>query len=257
MQGRLSVDHGRMLETLRVEADLLLDAARRAPADRRVPACPGLTIGETVRHVGSVYRMVVSWLAEGDRPRDWQRDPAPGQTAEEYFLAGAAALRGELARRDPASPAGTWWPEDRTAGFWLRRMVHETTVHRTDVQSAAGVPAADFTPVADDIAVDGIDEVLTLWFGHRLGVLGVSGTREGSVLVRGGDRRWLARAGPGGTESHPMEPGAEVVADATVTGSPMGVYLWLWGRLATSTITTEGDEDAVAQLWALLRLATR
>lgn len=252
MSGRYLVDHGRMLDALRIEADLLLDASHRAPADTRVPACPGLTIGETVRHVGSVYRLVVSWLVDGKRPEDWQRDPAAGESLDAYFASGLAALLREVEAGDPDDAAGTWWPEDRTRGFWLRRMTHETTVHRTDVQSAAGHDAAG---IEDDIALDGIDEVLTLWFGHRLGVLGVSGTREGTVLVEAGGQRWFSRAGPTGTEAHRV--GSAVAADAEVTGSPAEVYLWLWGRRATSTVTTDGDEDAVAQLWALLRLATR
>lgn len=254
MSAKVVIDHGRLLDCLKFEADLLADASHRAQADIRVPACPGLTIGETVRHVGSVYRMVVSWLHDGRRPQQWERDPAPGQSVEAYFRQGLAKLVRELETRDPHTAAGTWWPEDQTAGFWLRRMAHETTIHRTDVQSAAGMAV---TEIAEDVAVDGIDEVLTLWFGHRLGVLGVSGTREGSVKVVAGGRSWVARAGPARTEAYRVDGPEAELTDALVTGTPMQVYLWLWGRVATSSVTTEGDDDAVAQLWALLRLATR
>lgn len=254
MSDKVVIDHGRLLDCLRFEADLLVDASHRAPADTRIPACPGLTIGETVRHVGSVYRMVVSWLVDGRRPQAWRRDPAAGQSVEDYFREGVAELVRELESRDPHSVAGTWWPADQTVGFWVRRMAHETTVHRTDVQSAAGMT---ITEIAEDIAVDGIDEVLTLWFGHRLDVLGVSGTREGSVGVGAGGRTWVARAGPARTEAYRADPSEAGLTDARVTGVPMQVYLWLWGRVATSSVTTDGDDDAVAQLWALLRLATR
>lgn len=255
MSGMTLIDHGRLLETLRVEVDLLAEAARHADPDGRVPACPGLTIGETVRHVGSVYRMVLAWLSDGRRPGRWQRDPVPGQPAEDYLLAGFAQLMSEFESRDPSSPAGTWWPEDQTVGFWMRRMAHETLVHRTDVQSAAGV---ELTGMPDDVAVDGIDEVLLLWFGHKLGVMGVSGTRAGSVAVRSGERIWIARAAPSVAEAYRVPSGVSPpVCDATVTADPMRTYLWLWGRLPNSSIVTEGDVDAVAQTWALLRLATR
>jgi hypothetical protein len=36
----------------------------------------------------------------------------------------------------------------------------------------------------------------------------------------------------------------------------MTVYLWLWGRLPFTAVRITGDMDAVAALWALLRLAT-
>ena len=58
----------------------------------------------------------------------------------------------------PGDHAATWWPPDQTVGFWLRRMAHETSIHRRDVESAVGAE----TPVAPDLAVDGIDEVLAL-----------------------------------------------------------------------------------------------
>jgi hypothetical protein len=46
-------------------------------------------------------------------------------------------------------------------------------------------------------------------------------------------------------------------ADAAVSAAPMQLYLWLWGRAPTHQAEASGDQDAVAQLWALLRLATR
>lgn len=254
MSQQALIDQGRLLDVLRVEVDLLIDASHQGYSDTRVPACPGLTIGGTVRHLGSVYRMVVSWLSGGERPGKWQRDPMSGQSLESYLRAGFDQLVREFEGRDPDAPAGTWWPEDQTVGFWRRRMVHETTIHRTDVQSAAGIALTD---IPDDVALDGIDEVLLLWFGHKLGVLGLSGTRTGSIAVHPGGRTWLARAGPSLTEAARIPDGADVVADAHVIGTPMQVYLWLWGRVPTSSVITEGDEDAVAQTWALLRLATR
>ncbi|MFO7192734.1 maleylpyruvate isomerase N-terminal domain-containing protein [Thermocrispum sp.] len=254
MSKKVLVEHGRLLDVLGVEVELLVDASSGARPDARVPAVPGLTLAETVRHVGSVYRMVVAWLRTGERPTEWQREPARGEPVQQYLRESYAELAEELARRDPHEPAGTWWPEDTTAGFWRRRMAHETTVHRTDVESAA---EKDVTEVAEDVAVDGIDEVLTLWYGHRLGVLGVSGTRAGTVGISVGDRHWMTRAGPSATAAWRADADEVAGADARVTGTAMRLYLWLWGRVPTGAVTTEGDEDAVAQLWALLRLATR
>lgn len=261
MTDRTLVDQDRLWQVLGAESETLAASVRGARLESVIPGCPGLTLGETARHVGSQYRMVWRWLRDGQQPDEWQREPGPGRDLADFVRTGAAPLLVELAAHRPDERAPTWWPEEQNYGFWRRRMAHETTVHRYDVQGAAGMVPDE---VPDDIALDGIDEVLTLWFLHRLDVLGVSGTRDQVVLVRTGGLEWLTRAGTEHTSTRrpfdPVdadEPAAADVADATVSGDPMQVYLWLWGRRPDRAVDMEGSEDAVAQLWALLRLATR
>ena len=248
------VDHGRLLTALGIEGRILGQAVHAAAPETPVPTCPGWTIGEVIRHVGSQYRVVLRWLRDGRRPDDWQRDPAPGEPVHRYFEVGLADLLDELAAHDPAEHADTWWPADPTYGFWRRRMVHETVVHRIDIEQAAGVAAPT---VPEDLAVDGIDEVLTLWFAHKLPLLGLTGTKAGSVGVRTGGHSWIARAGPGGTEAWRCSAEEAGAADDLVTGPPESVYRWLWGRAGPTAVTVQGVHDQAAQLWALLRLATR
>ena len=252
MSGEPLVGYDRLLETIGVEGELLARSAIGANPDADVPNCPGLKLGETVRHVGSLFRMVLAWVRAGDRPTAWQREPDEGQSVEDYFLAGLRAVLDHLSGHDPLEHCPTWWPEHQNYGFWCRRLAHETTVHRVDVQGAAEMSLGN---VAEDTAVDGVDEILSLWFGHRLDVLGVSGTRHGRVRIRTGGREWIARATPNGTSVRPAEPGDAV--DGTVFGDPMSMFLWLWGRFPPHFVTREGSDDAIAQLWALLRLATR
>lgn len=249
------ISYDRLLETIETEAELLVASATGADHAFDVPGCPGLTIGETVRHVGSVYRMVLAWLRSGERPAAWQREPDRGQPVEEFLLTGLRAVFDHLAAHDPVEDCPTWWPKQQNYGFWYRRLAHEATVHRVDVQQAAGI---DRSPVPDDIAVDGVAEGLSLWFTHRLAVLGVRGTRHARVRIRTAGLEWLARATPTGTSAWAV--GAErEPADGAVSGQPEDVYLWLWGRIPpqTQSLQREGSEDAIAQLWALLRLATR
>lgn len=254
MDSHALIDYGRLLDVVEFEGELLTTAAHGVRPDAAVPACPGLTVRETVRHVGSVYRAVTGWIRDGRRPVSWPQDPAPGQPVEEYLHDGLDEMMRKLSGHDPAEPCATWWPEHQNYGFWRRRMAHETTIHRTDVESAAGTGISE---IAEDVAVDGIDEVLLLWFGHRLSRLGVSGTRHGTIGIRTGQRRWLARAGPSEAvawRAGDDEPGAH----AEVTATPMELYLWLWGRRPLTAVHVDGqDDDAVAQVWALLRLATR
>lgn len=246
----------RLLERIEAEAELMAASAQGADPDFEVPGCPGLTLGDTVRHVGSVYRMALAWIRAGDRPTAWQREPDAGQPVADYLLSGMRAMMDQLTAHDPEDACPTWWPDHEVYGFWYRRLAHETTVHRVDVQAAAGVEP---DPVPQDVAIDGVDEVLTLWFAYRLGVLGVSGTRHGRVKIRTGGREWMARSTPHGTSSWRVADPREL-ADGTVTATdPRHMYLWLWGRIAPHTreLAREGSEDAIAQIWALLRLATR
>ncbi|GAA3037585.1 maleylpyruvate isomerase family mycothiol-dependent enzyme [Actinokineospora globicatena] len=250
------IDADRLLDVLETETTLLAVSAAAADGDRPVPGCPGLTVDETARHVGSVYRMALTWIRTGTRPTRWQRQPRDGEPVDHYLRDGLRMLLGELEARPPDAPCATWSPADQTYGFWRRRMAHEATVHRVDVQAAAG---GDITPVPRDVAVDGVDEVLTLWFTHRLAVLGVSGTRATTVAVRTAGYAWLAEVATDRTLAAPAPLPAAESAAATVTAPPQELYLWLWGRSAvfSSAVTREGDLDALTQLWALLRLATR
>ncbi|GAA1347987.1 maleylpyruvate isomerase family mycothiol-dependent enzyme [Saccharothrix algeriensis] len=251
---RALVDYDRLVGTAAAEAELLAASAEGQRPERQVPACPGLNLGETVRHVGSTCRMVERWLRSGRRPATWQQDPAHGQALPDYLREGVGPLVDALSERAADDPCETWWPADRTCGFWARRLAHEATVHRMDVQSAAGLP---LDPVPDDIAEDGADEVLSLWLGHRLDVLGVRGARDATVAIRTARRVWLVRTGPEPSAVWRASPAEAESADADVTGSPMRVYRWLWGRIPDRDVETNGDHDAIAQLWALLRLATK
>lgn len=250
------IDYGRLLDVFDVEVEVIADLAGSVPRDRPVQACPGLTAGETVRHLGSIYRMLSLWLAHGSKPQVWQRKPSPRQPVADYLRESAAALRAQLRAHGPDEECDTWYPPQRNYRFWARRMVHETVVHRGDVQSAAGIRLSE---VDSDIATDGVDEVLSLWFEYRLRELGLTGHRRSSVLLTttGADARsWLAR----------IDRSAVTVAevdlaesDAAVLAEPVQLYRWLWGRVPTGQhyVEVRGDEDAVAQLWALLRLSTR
>lgn len=257
MTDRTLVGYDRLLHVVGEQAETLATAVQGAVPESIVPGCPGLTLAETARHVGSLYRMLWLWLRQGERPTQWQREPAPGQDLAGYVRSGVAPLLAELSAHDPAEPCQTWWDEEQNFGFWRRRMAHETTVHRYDIQGATGVVPDD---VPDEVALDGIDEVLTLWFAHRLRILHVNGTRDQVVSVQAGGLEWLARAGTERTSVHrPGDPPDTTTAiiHATVSGSPTQVYLWLWGRRPDRAVRIDDQRDAAAQLWALLRLATR
>jgi len=253
---RALIDYGRLLDVIGIEGELILDTASSAlpdAAQAEVPGCPDLTLEQTLRHVGSVHRVTRLWVRDGHRPEHWQRSPSDGDLVG-YVRIGLEQLLAELRRHDPAQPCDTWWPADRTHGFWWRRMAHETTVHRVDVQAAAGGPV---NPIDSEVALDGIDELLFLWFGHRLNELRMSSPRQGAVALSAAQRRWLAIFERGRSTARRVGEADARSADAMVSGDPMPVYLWSWGRLPDQSVQISGDQEAVAHLWALLRPATQ
>jgi uncharacterized protein (TIGR03083 family) len=250
------IDYGRMLDVIGIEGELILDMAATALPDAahaEVPGCPDLTLSKTLRHLGSVHRATRLWVRDGHRPEQWQHAPSDGDLVD-YVRTGLRELLAELERHDPAEPCDTWWPADRTHGFWRRRMVHETTVHRVDVEAAAGGPVASINP---EVALDGIDELLFLWFGHRLGELQMSSSRQGAVALTAADRRWLAIFEAGRPVARRVGEAEARAADAMVSGTPTEVYLWSWGRLPDQSVRISGDLEAVAHLWTMLRPATQ
>lgn len=130
-----------------------------ADLDAPVPSCPEWDLGKLTRHAGSVHRWVAHLIStratEPVSPRvvdlalPEQRTGLPG-----WLAAGASPLRAALAT-DPAGAVWTWG-EGGTVGWWARRMLHETTVHRMDAQLALGLEPE----VAPAVAFDGIEEFL-------------------------------------------------------------------------------------------------
>jgi hypothetical protein len=250
---RSLVDYGRLLQSITVEGELLVQAAQGAREDLPVPGRAGVTLGEVVRQTGSEYRRVLAWIRDQAPPYDWQRAPAEGQDAVEFHTSGRQAVIAELSAHEPDEPCDTWWPQDRTFGFWRRRLAHETAVHRVDVQAAMSLP---ITPIDDDFAADGVDEALLLWFGHRLAMRGMTATDQGAVGVITAGRSWLAVLSRVRSTARRVPAVDARAADAVVTGDPMNVYLWVWNRRPHQAVHVSGDIDAGMQLWALLQVAT-
>jgi uncharacterized protein (TIGR03083 family) len=243
----------RLLSVFRAEtAHIAVFAAGRDLA-APVPACDGFTVGEVVRHLGSVYRWVTGWLRVQAAPDTWERQPAPGADLIAWFRRAAGDLHAELARRAPDDPCATWWPYDETVHFWWRRMAHETLVHRTDVEAAFG-PVG---PIDRDVATDGVDEVLTAWLGYRRADEPPGRRYHGTGQVIGiaaGTRVWRVELREPAADISPELPHD---ADALVLGGPAEVYLWLWGRWDDAAVRITGDRTATTALRTALTAATQ
>jgi uncharacterized protein (TIGR03083 family) len=247
------MESGHYRALLHADYERLLEVSRDTLA-HPVPTCPGWATEDLVRHVALVYLHKVECMRRNAAPAQWPPDlsaePAIGLLQRSY-----AALAAEFAARDPRSPAFTWYPPDQSVGFWLRRMAQETAIHRIDAELAAGEWSL---LVPDELALDGIDEVLTIflawastsWPEEFAGALPTAGSRL--VGVEAGSR-WLLTLTPAGIVAR---VGADQ-AEAEVIGSPDGVLRWLWGRAGDSVVITEGDPALRGMLRELLKVGTR
>jgi uncharacterized protein (TIGR03083 family) len=231
------MEFDRYLECIDVESERL--AAAVTDLNAAVPPCPGWTVAEVVRHTGSVYWHKIMCMRLQRTPRDgeWPSGPEHGEDLVAWFQDAHRELRAELTARDPESYSPTWWAPEQSVGFWYRRMAQEVAVHRADVESAYGA----ITSIDADVAVDGIDEVLYQFLRGPEPVDGAGPT----VDVAAGGRVWRVRLIPDGTD---VAEGIDGRADATVSGDPSEVYLWLWGRRPPDSVTVDGDVAAVAHL---------
>jgi uncharacterized protein (TIGR03083 family) len=241
------MDRSRYLDLLATDGRLLRTAAARG-LDADVPPCPGWTVRDAVTHTAEVYEHKIACIRlGGTRPDPWPPAWPADRDPLEWYDEALATLLDVLASTDPAAPSWTWWPEDQTAGFWVRRMAQETAVHRADVESASG----PITPVDAELAVDGVDEVLVMmlagdWAPEPHPEL------TGTVMAATGGRSWRVTM----NAADVVVAQADGDADATVTADPSDLLLWLWGRAPDSAVTVAGDPRAAARFRARLAIAT-
>lgn len=226
--------------------------ASLAPAalERAVPACPGWDVAEVMRHTASVYGNKTATIRLGRQPEqgEWRARPPEGTELVVWFRQSLDALLGELVDHDPDDPAYTWWPADQTIGFWYRRMALETVVHRVDVEMAAN----DVSPVDAALAVDGVDEVLTVFLQARQQPDRTAST--GTVAVTTADEAWTVHLDSAGVR---VERGDDTAASAQLTGPPGPLFLYLWGRGTLVGLDAGGDGDLVLALRRRLAAATQ
>ena len=148
-----------------------------------VPTCPGWTLAELTRHLGTDHRWADHLVRTGatarvlarDVPLDLPSDPAayPG-----WLAAGAEALVATLRAADPDTPLWSPGPEPR-AGYYPRHVLFEAVVHLADAEIALGGTAG---PIDPGTAAEGIEH-------HLATLLYVPRTAERiAQLDRDGDR---------------------------------------------------------------------
>jgi uncharacterized protein (TIGR03083 family) len=245
---RLSYD--RYYAEIEAEAARIAEMARGADLAAPVPTCPGWTLTKLLTHVGRTHRWAGAAVAgratEAVDPRGLD-DGVPPEDLEGRlaWLTGGAARVVQVIREAGPETRVWSWVDEQSAGFWARRMAHETLVHRADACLALG---ADFAP-APELAADGVSELLDLIastkarerkpaFGELAGdgqTLHFHATDAGL----GETGEWLVRLTPGGVVWEHGHGKGEVAVRGTATDLLLVIYRRL--PPATPGIEVLGD----------------
>jgi hypothetical protein len=213
-------------------------------------------------HTGTVHRHKTEvvrggWLDE--RPPD--ADGPNGRDLLEWFNEGVEEMIDVFESADLSRQTWTWCGHDHASAWWVRRMAHETAIHRADAELTA-----QYLPTLDtDLALDGVDEILDEMMvgGPEWGT--VTGSDRTVALVAGG-RRWTLRTATfvgtsptTGTdyELETLVHDSSATPQATITAGAAELDLWLWGRGNLQDSAVTGDAALVDLVRRLAAEATQ
>jgi uncharacterized protein (TIGR03083 family) len=153
----------RYLDALAAQSALFAEALHGADLQQQVPTCPDWTLYRLVEHLGQAHRWVTAIIARRATapldPHELGMATAPADAAGlgSWLGDGASELVDAIRQAGPQTVVWSW-ADDQSVGFWARRMVHETAVHRADAELTLG---RAFTLDAD-LAADAISEWLSV-----------------------------------------------------------------------------------------------
>jgi len=153
-----TVDHVENCHALNVEIVRFSSVMATLAPGHDVTTCPGWTVLDLAEHLGVIHR----WAEELVRLRSPVRIARDAPTSlrddvnPEWITEGGDRLIATLLAANPDDEMWAWGL-DQHVRFWSRRQLHETLVHRMDLELAA-----EIEPRADSIiAIDAVDEYLS------------------------------------------------------------------------------------------------
>jgi uncharacterized protein (TIGR03083 family) len=247
------MDHEEYCARVMAEITRMTEVVTGADLAATVPGCPGWDLAKLIEHTGTVHRWaaaITATRATGPISRRELDIALPDELAgyPGWLAHGGMPLVTVL--REAGPDTAVWaWGDDHRAGWWARRMLHETTVHRADAERAVGIE-----PVIDPVAAaDGVDEFLGVArlgsrVRERLAELpaGVTLHLHATDDGLGESGEWLISLdGPGGgyAWSHGHAKGA-----VAVRGPAAALLLLAYGRIrpGDERLTIFGDTGLLA-----------
>jgi uncharacterized protein (TIGR03083 family) len=237
----------------RDQVDRFVELVNGADLTSRVPSCPEWDLRALVGHVGQAHRhgaaVVRCRVTTVEQVGSKVEVPAleDASACRTWLVDGAEALITALAQADPELPVWNFAFGSGPPGFWLRRMTHETAVHRYDATLAAG---SGFE-LGSAIAADGLSEFLSLMTSPGLAARRPEVAEQmrgtGQTLSLHADDRadgWLITRGRDRVD---WEHRRSVAADVTVRGSAVDLLLLAVGRLGPrhAGLDVTGDAEVL------------
>lgn len=214
-------------------------------AGLRVPSCPGWSLDDLVQHLGEVYWHKVDCIRLNARPTE--EPDLTGLTSVQVLEQGFARLEQTFEEFGPGAPAWTWFPPEQSVAFWIRRMAHESAVHRFDAELAVGTP----TEIDAALAEDGLDEVLTTMLVTDLEP-GEYQPGRPDIEIRVPGRSWFIHF-----EAEHLRISDQGRAATVVHGPASDLELWLYNRTAGEPLKFTGDLVGVGVLRDIMQIATQ
>ena len=216
----------------------MLDPAR---LELELPHIEGWTVRSVLGHTGWVFRFAkLSLEADPDNPpsRSSVPEPPPGDDVIAWFSTGSDELQAALENADLDAIRPTF-TGPQPATWWLRRVSHEVSIHRWDVESAFASP----DPIDAQQAKDGIDEILEVFAPNRMqfATLGGQGETVHLHATDIDDGEWFMTYGPDSIEWNHSHAKGDVAAQGPVSD----LLLLLWGRIPASRLKIFGEAKLV------------
>jgi uncharacterized protein (TIGR03083 family) len=233
------------LDGLRRAVDSFATSAGTAGLEATVPTTPDWDVRRLIAHQGMVHRWATGHVLGQDVDADAAE--AEGLSADDpvaWLRAGADRLASTIEAAPDDLEALVFLadgPAPKT--FWARRQCHETTIHAVDALSAAlgRYPRSEDTWVDRELALDGIDELLTGFLPRPRSRLRVDDPMTIAVMPEDADERWLVAV----SDQPPVTARGlgDEEADVVLRGPAVALYLTLWNR-------SDEVRDERLDLWA-------
>lgn len=234
-------------EAIPLIADLSssFESAATTDLDATIDFLSPWTVRDLVGHLGGVYAFAEANVRGGTDVATMPGDEATapvGDAIADWFRTRSATLLDALSTT-PAEQSAWSFAGQQTAGWWQRRMVHETLIHVFDAQAGVG---ATPNPIDGDLGTDSIDEYIEV-------SLQFSGSRPNRTYPAGtlhlhrtdGPGEWMFARGA--TEHDVVVTHEHGKGAAAVRATGGDLALWVRGRPVTD-IEMFGDE-AIAAAW--------
>ena len=231
------LDRTAYLSVLRRDTAAFADVLHDGDLETPVPDCPGWTLADLGNHLGGVHEWASGIITTGV-PDERPIAPVGDAGLAHWYAERAEELIAALSTTDPATEVWTFGPSPRTVSFWLRRQPLETAVHLHDARRAVGLAS----PIDQELAADGVDEVVTIMFPRQVRLERIAPLGRGVRLVLADvpDTAYVLAGDGTAVDGSPV---------ATVTATAEQLLLALWRRLSVDTLTLEGDADAAREVF--------